>query len=122
MLALLGTLVLPLVVFAQDTNVTASSLIIEQTADRQDFSFDRLVLLEEKLTVFDIKRIAKGWSTLRPQLSRHCGDQMTQYLQGLQDERLWALKSKCWSWLRPLRSWTTRKDRTCAGTAFCVRL
>uniref|UniRef100_A0A182SX46 Uncharacterized protein n=1 Tax=Anopheles maculatus TaxID=74869 RepID=A0A182SX46_9DIPT len=76
----------------QDVNVSAP---VEEPDQNINFSFDRLILLEEKLTVFDIKRIATGWSTLRPRLSGQCGEQMTQYLQGLQQEKLWALKSKC---------------------------
>uniref|UniRef100_A0A182MAD6 Uncharacterized protein n=1 Tax=Anopheles culicifacies TaxID=139723 RepID=A0A182MAD6_9DIPT len=73
----------------QDVNVTVAE---EGTNESINISFDRLILLEEKLTVFDIKRIASGWSTVRPRLSGQCGDQMTQYLQGLQTEKLWALK------------------------------
>uniref|UniRef100_A0A182R512 NRF domain-containing protein n=1 Tax=Anopheles funestus TaxID=62324 RepID=A0A182R512_ANOFN len=74
----------------QDVNVSVAAT--EATDQSINFSFDRLILLEEKLTVFDIKRIANGWSTLRSRLSGRCGDQMTQYLQGLQTEKLWALK------------------------------
>lgn len=76
----------------QEVNVTLAQP--EGTNQSINFSFDRLILLEEKLTVFDIKRIANGWSTLRPRLSGTCGDQMTQYLLGLQEEKLWALKSE----------------------------
>lgn len=57
-------------------------------------NFTDIVRLEDVLVIFDLKEIATNWSTIRHELRSNCQHDMTEYLRGLQQHKMWAIKSE----------------------------
>lgn len=57
-------------------------------------NFTDLLRLEDVLMVFDLKQLANKWSHVKDALQPGCSTQMTNYFRGLQQRKLWAIKSK----------------------------
>lgn len=62
-----------------------------------DDNFTDLVRLGDVLTVFDLTQLANKWPQVKDTLQLGCAAQMTNYFRGLQQRKLWAIKSKLWS-------------------------
>lgn len=62
----------------------------ESTAD----NFTNLVRLEDVLVIFDLDEIATNWPKIRHDLRSNCQHDMNEYLRGLQQHKMWAIKSK----------------------------
>lgn len=56
--------------------------------------FTDLLRLEDVLMVFNLKRLGGKWRDVQPELKPQCAGQMTEYLRGLKQYKLWAIKSK----------------------------
>lgn len=62
-------------------------------------NFTDLLRLEDVLMVFNLKRLANKWANVHHELRPTCAAQMTEYFRGLQQHKLWAIKSKyCWGY------------------------
>lgn len=62
----------------------------ESTAE----NFTNLVRLEDVLVIFDLNEIAANWPKVRHDLRSNCQLDMNEYLRGLQQHKMWAIKSK----------------------------
>jgi hypothetical protein len=58
--------------------------------------FRNLDVLETILNVFSIEDVGRRWNVVQDKLTASCASDMVQYLSGLQQRRIWAIKSK-WS-------------------------
>lgn len=67
--------------------------VISIPTDHSD-NFTQIVRLEDVLMMFDLKELAAKWATVRKQLRLECQQDMTEYFRGLQEHRMWAVKSK----------------------------
>lgn len=57
-------------------------------------NFTNLLRLGDVLTVFDLTQLANKWPQVKDALQPRCAAQMTNYFRGLQQRKLWAIKSK----------------------------
>lgn len=57
-------------------------------------NFSSIVRLEDVLVIFDLKEIAASWPKIRHELRSSCQHDMNEYLRGLQQHKMWAIKSK----------------------------
>lgn len=62
----------------------------ESTAD----NFTNIVRLEDVLVIFDLNEIATNWPKIRHDLRSTCQHDMNEYFRGLQQHKMWAIKSK----------------------------
>jgi hypothetical protein len=69
--------------------------VLEKSANDVTRNFSKLVRIGEILDLFSINRIGALWTVIEPQLSAGCSNDMMVYFRGLENEKLWALKSKC---------------------------
>jgi hypothetical protein len=95
-----------------DNHFTSSSLIDENNKNNsinlnlKENSFDKssvvdvtknfsnLIRIGDILDLFSISKIGALWSVIEPQLSISCSNNMMVYFRGLENEKMWALKSK----------------------------
>lgn len=57
-------------------------------------NFTKIVRLEDVLVIFDLNELAARWPKIQHDLKSECRHDMTEYLRGLQQHKLWAVKSK----------------------------
>lgn len=57
-------------------------------------NFTNIVRLEDVLVIFDLDGIATNWPTIRHELRSSCQHDMNEYFRGLQQHKMWAIKSK----------------------------
>lgn len=57
-------------------------------------NFTNMVRLEDVLVIFDLNEIAANWPKIRHDLRSNCQHDMQAYLRGLQQHKMWAIKSK----------------------------
>lgn len=50
--------------------------------------------ISQMMDFFNANRLAENWSVITGLLSPNCSRDMEQYLQGLSDHAIWAMKSK----------------------------
>lgn len=50
--------------------------------------------LKDTLNIFDISYLASQWINVRSDISANCSQDIYKYLQGLQQAKMWAMKSK----------------------------
>lgn len=62
-------------------------------------NFQNLTRIEDLLDLFSIDEIGTQWTRLYDKLSPACSVDMSHYLTGLEQRKLWALKSECNFWL-----------------------
>lgn len=57
-------------------------------------NYANITRLEDILNLFNINKIGSSWKELSTQVTRECSRDMTEYLDGLEEKKIWALKSK----------------------------
>jgi hypothetical protein len=57
-------------------------------------NYANLTRLEDILNLFNIDKIGSSWKELNTHVNRECSRDMTEYLNGLEEKKIWALKSK----------------------------
>lgn len=57
-------------------------------------NFTNLLRLEDVLMVFDIDELAAKWMKIQHEFKTECAQDMTEMFRGLQQHKLWAIKSK----------------------------
>jgi len=57
-------------------------------------NFNNIISIEEKLDLFNIYLIGANWKQLQIKLTPKCAQDMTEYLNGLEKNESWAIKSK----------------------------
>jgi hypothetical protein len=57
-------------------------------------AFNNATRINDLLSVFNIREIGLKWPQIHNRLSSECESDMTEYLDGLSQEVLWALKSE----------------------------
>lgn len=57
-------------------------------------NYANLTRLEDILNLFNVDKIGTSWKELSTQVNRECSRDMTAYLDGLEEKKIWALKSK----------------------------
>lgn len=57
-------------------------------------NFTNLLRLEDVLMVFDIDELAAKWTKNQHEFKSECAQDMTELFRGLQQHKLWAIKSK----------------------------
>lgn len=60
----------------------------------QSENFTNLVRLEDVLMVFDLNELAAKWTKIQHEFKSDCALNMMEYFRGLQQHKLWAIKSK----------------------------
>lgn len=56
-------------------------------------NYANITRLGDILNLFSINKIGSSWKEVSLQLSRKCARDMTEYLNGLEEKKIWALKS-----------------------------
>lgn len=56
--------------------------------------FTNLTRISDMLNVFNVQNIGSFWNVLDKHLNRNCSKDMYDYLEGLRNGKIWALKSK----------------------------
>lgn len=57
-------------------------------------NYANITRLEDILNLFNLNKIGASWKELSMQVSRECSHDMARYLDGLEERKIWALKSK----------------------------
>lgn len=57
-------------------------------------NFTNLIRISDILDVFDLEQIGADWDVVGQQIGTNCSTDMTDYLQGLKTGKIWAIKSK----------------------------
>lgn len=57
-------------------------------------NFTNIVRLEDVLVIFDLDGVATNWPQIRHELRSNCQHDMNEYFRGLQQHKMWAIKSK----------------------------
>lgn len=57
-------------------------------------NFTKIVRLEDVLVIFDLNGLAARWPKIHHELKSECRHDMTEYFRGLQQHKMWAIKSK----------------------------
>lgn len=73
-----------------DHHPHAETKLISATPD----NFTDLVRLQDVLMVFDLHEIAAKWTKIQHEFKSDCRQSMTEYFRGLQQHKMWAIKSK----------------------------
>lgn len=63
-------------------------------------NYENLTRIEEILELFSVEVIGSQWTKIHQKLSTVCARNMMEYLSGLEQKEIWAIKSKllkCWS-------------------------
>lgn len=76
------------------TSITHNLSLNQSAVPLSADDFTDLLRLEDVLMVFNLKRVANKWRDVQHELKPKCAGQMTEYLRGLQQYKLWAIKSK----------------------------
>lgn len=64
----------------------------------QSDNFTQLMRLKDVLMVFDLNELAQKWSKINHEFKTECAHDMIEYFRGLQQHKMWAIKSKLLSW------------------------
>lgn len=62
-------------------------------------NYENLTRIEEILELFSVDVIGSQWTNIHKRLSTVCARNMMEYLSGLEQKEIWAIKSKlfkCW--------------------------
>lgn len=62
-------------------------------------NFTNIIRLENVLVVFDLNELATNWPKIRHELRSNCQHDMNEYFRGLQQHKIWAIKSKLQSFV-----------------------
>ena len=57
-------------------------------------NYVNITRLEDILNLFNINKIGASWKELSSRVNHKCSRDMTDYLEGLDKRKIWALKSK----------------------------
>lgn len=57
-------------------------------------NFSNITRIEDILNIFSIDLIASNWLDIYKELDKNCAKDMLLYLAGLQERKIWAMKSK----------------------------
>lgn len=57
-------------------------------------NFENITRIEQILTVFDLNQIAAKWTSVHKTLNQKCRNEMMEYLEGVRNRKIWAMKSK----------------------------
>lgn len=85
------TIIFALLVSAHAKSENVRNLKHDENLVRNYLNITRL---EDILNLFNINKIGASWKELNVQLNRECARDMTDYLDGLEERKIWALKSK----------------------------
>lgn len=58
-------------------------------------NYENLTQVDQILDLFSIGEIGLAWTQLYKRLSTPCAQNMMEYLSGLEQKEIWAMKSKC---------------------------
>lgn len=93
LLLLLMTWVLAILTFSPTANaeVVNSDLVLAQDTARNITLNEQI---SQILNLFSTSRLAENWNSVSEVMTRNCSRDMEQYLQGLAEHSIWALKSR----------------------------
>jgi hypothetical protein len=57
-------------------------------------NYANITRLGDILNLFDINKVGASWKEVNLLVNRNCARDMSQYLDGLEEKRIWALKSE----------------------------
>jgi hypothetical protein len=63
--------------------------------DDEPVSYENITRIEEILTVFNLDLVASQWSNVHHRLGARCSVEVADYLRGLRNRKIWAMKSEC---------------------------
>lgn len=69
-----------------------------QVISGQSDNFTQLMRLQDVLMVFDLNELAAKWAKIHHEFKSECAHDMTEYFRGLQQHKMWAIKSKLLPW------------------------
>lgn len=77
-------------------NVLLLSFITSNNAQLVDVAhnYGNISSIREILEIFSIEYVGSEWMNLHNLMSRSCSDDMTKYLNGLSQKKVWSIKSK----------------------------
>lgn len=79
--------------------VVSAEIVNSDLALPKEISGPRNVSVSEQISqlldLFNTNRLAENWFSISDMLSPNCSRDMEQYLQGLAEHAVWAMKSTC---------------------------
>lgn len=82
------------------TSCVSSQSVVDNDASENNTQnhpvrdYANITRVENLLNIFNIEYVGRNWMTVNEKISKKCAHNMMQYLDGLQDKKTWAMKSK----------------------------
>lgn len=89
---MLAIFVIQLMIASQSSSQSVKE---ERNLDALIRNYDNVTNIDHILNLFSVGVIGSQWRPLHKQLSPACAHNMMEYLGGLEEKEIWALKSKC---------------------------
>lgn len=89
--SLLAIIAIQLVVVSQSSSQSAKE---ERNLDALIRNYDNVTNIDHILNLFSVGVIGSQWRELHKKLSSPCTHDMMEYLSGLEQKEIWAIKSK----------------------------
>lgn len=115
-------IVIPIIIFLV-VNFAQSQSIHDETQKQTKMfgtvrNYDNLTRIEEILELFSVHVIGAEWTKIHSRLSPACSHDMVEYLDGLEQSKIWAIKSELlscsehseWEWKQFRRSFQICKE------------
>lgn len=79
--------------YAKSENIR-NNLKSDESSNFVAKNYANLTRLGDILNLFSINKIAAAWKEVNLKLDKKCAREMTEYLNGLEEKKIWALKSE----------------------------
>lgn len=90
--SMLAIVLFQLVIVSQ---ISSQSVKEERNLDALIRNYDNLTNIDHILNLFSVGVIGAQWQKLHNKLRPECAHNMMEYLSGLEQKEIWAIKSKC---------------------------
>lgn len=87
--------VLAILIIVIVSQSSSQSVKEERNLDALIRNYENITNIDHILNLFSVGVIGSQWQQLHKKLSTACSRNMMEYLSGLEEKEIWAIKSKC---------------------------
>lgn len=91
----LSVILLKSFALSQNPSIDGQPKVTLRVKNDEVHNYGNLTSIRELLEIFSIEYIGSEWMNIHNSLSHQCSHDTTQYLNGLSQRKVWAIKSKC---------------------------
>ena len=79
--------------------ISVKSQSVEESSSPTIRNYANLTRIEDILELFSVEVIGSQWKQIYSKLNSNCANDMMEYLSGLEEKEIWAIKSKLFKFL-----------------------